>query len=239
MDRLGRQGRFAVLFFVLGLCLTAGVFGFDLEIGVKVGAALPWYSGPGYQDWLVDPFGYGFPSEHSVFKLGFSGGAFLTIGLFDFLAIQPEVFFSQLGAKSRDGYITWNDKANVIDIQALLKARFPTRRRAIFNLFAGPDLQFKAGTVDWELTDLFGGMIYGFWQDANLRDPVLGLVFGLGMEFPLGSFFFTLDARYGMGLWSRFTDSSGIAPWYQNSVQLMVGAGLVLAGKQRTISRMR
>jgi hypothetical protein len=234
MSQLKRRVRSVLLFLVFGLCLTAGVFGFDLGIGVKAGVTFPWYSGYGYEDWLA------YWAFDRVIKLGFSGGAFITIGIFDFLAIQPEVFFSQLGGRSGYGTLSLNDKWNGIDIQALLKARFPTRRRAIFDLFAGPNLQIKTGTVDFEIKDYYGNvLLYGWWDDAVLRDPVLGLVFGLGMEFPMGSYFFTVDARYSLGLWSRFTGSGGFGPWYQNYVQVMVGAGFVLVGKHRTVSRMR
>jgi len=229
---LKKRWRFPILLAVFGLCLTVGVFGFDLEIGVKAGATLPWYSGAGYATW-IDPY------EREI-KFGFSGGAFITVGMFDFLAIQPEVFFSQLGGRAGDQYYSLNDKWNGIDIQALLKARFHTRRRAIVNLFAGPNLQIKTGTVETTLKDPYGNVYFsGIWKDEVLRDPVLGLVFGLGMDFPLGSFFLTMDGRYSLALWSRFTDSSGFAPWYQNCVQLMAGAGFVLVGKQRTVSRLR
>jgi hypothetical protein len=232
MSQLKRRVRSVLLFLVFGLCLTGGVFGFDLGIGVKAGVTFPWYSGSGYTTWI-------YPYER-VIKIGFSGGAFITIGIFDFLAIQPEVFFSQLGGRSGYSIYSLNDKWNGIDIQALLKARFPTRRRAIFDLFAGPNLQIKTGTVDFEMKDYYGNVyVYGWWNDSVLRNPVLGLVLGLGMEFPMGSYFFTVDARYGLALWSRFTGSAGFGPWYQNSVQVMVGAGFVLVGKQRTLSRMR
>ena len=227
--------RVLILLVVFGLCLTAGAFGFDLGIGVKAGATFPWYSGSGYQDWRAF-----WGSFEPALKIGFTGGAFITIGLFDFLAIQPEVFFSQLGSRAGDGYYSLNDRWNGFDIQALLKARFHTRRRAIFDLFAGPNLQIKTGTADFEIKDYYGNVyLYGWLNDSVLREPVLGLVFGLGMEFPMGSYFFTVDARYSLGLWSRLTDSSGFAPWYQNSVQVMFGVGLVLVGKQRTLSRMR
>jgi hypothetical protein len=229
---LKKHWRFPVLLVVFGLCLTAGAFGFDLDIGVKAGVTFPWYSGSGYATWI-------YPFER-IIKLGFSGGAFITIGMFDFLAIQPEVFFSQLGGRSGYGSVSLNDRWNGIDIQALLKARFHTRRRAIFDLFAGPNLQIKTGAVDFELKDYYGNvLLYGWWDESVLRDPVLGLVLGFGMEFPMGSYFFTMDARYSLGLWSRFTGSGGFGPWYQNSVQVMVGVGFVLVGKQRTVSRMR
>ena len=229
---LKKGWRFPILLVVFGLCLTAGAFGFDLGIGVKAGVTFPWYSGTGYATW-IEPYTPGL-------RIGFSGGAFITIGLFDFLAIQPEVFFSQLGGRAGDGFYSLVDKWNGIDISALLKARFHGRRRTVFDLFAGPDLQIKTGNLEFELKDYYGNVYaYGWWNDSVLRNPVLGLVLGLGMEFPMGSYFFTVDARYGLGLWSRFTGSAGFGPWYQNSVQVMVGAGIVLVGKQRTLSRMR
>jgi hypothetical protein len=64
----------------------------------------------------------------------------IAIGILDFLAIQPEILFSQLGAKSGLAILTLNERWNGIDVQAFFKARIPIRRRAIFDLFAGPNL---------------------------------------------------------------------------------------------------
>jgi hypothetical protein len=230
---LNKRTRPAVLLVVFGLCLTTGAFGFDLDFGVKAGICLPWYRGSGYEEWLDS-----IPIDRET-KLAFSGGAFLTIGITDVLAIQPEVLFSQLGGHSGDGFYVWNDKANSIDIAALLKARIRTSRRTILDLFAGPDLLVKAGRVDFEMTDPYGGVwLYGYWDDEYLRDPLLGLVFGLGLEVPLGSYFITVDGRFCLGVTSRFTESADIGAWYQNSVQLMIGTGFVLVGKRESISRL-
>jgi hypothetical protein len=205
---------------------------FDLSLGVKAGVTFPWYFGSDYDSWLV------YNTFRPNFKIGGSAGGFLTIGVASFLAIQPEVFFSGLGGSSSDGVVTWNDAANGLDLQVLLKLRTKPGKRARFNLFVGPDFFFTANPVKVSLI-YYGYLVgSGFWLYPN-RVPMYGVTAGLGLEFPLGWFFLTLDGRYNLGLVSRFTEDSPYRSWYQQSIQVMFGIGLVVVGKRESMSRMR
>jgi hypothetical protein len=202
------------------LLCSAGAFGFDLSAGVKVGVTFPWYSGPDYEDWLS---ALGISTK---VKFGVSGGAFVTIGIADALAFQPEAFFSMLGGNYGDPYFTIKDDAQGIDVHALLKARIKAGGRTKIDLFAGPSFFFKLGTSIWR-------------PDSALRVPTIGVAFGVGLTYFLGKQLFSLDARYIKGLQSRFTDASGISGWYQDGIQVMIGTALIFIGKTERAPRLK
>jgi hypothetical protein len=211
-------------------CAPGLAWGFDLAIGAKVGLTSPWYSGTGYDAWLAGV------AERRA-QLGLSGGLFVTLGLIDSLFLQPEVFYSRLGGSSGDGSISWEDQSNVLDAHLLVKGRFKAGRTWVC-LFGGPALLAEM-THDIRLTDRYGNFATGEWPEEIIRVPVFGLVAGAGVEFPAGPLLMSVDARYGLGLESRFTDDSGAGRWYQNEIQLMVGTAIVLAGARPRASRVR
>jgi hypothetical protein len=107
----------------------------------------------------------------------------------------------------------------------------------IFNLFVGPDIFFKYRPIRQTFTDILGNPVpysppYVPWDDALIRVTTYGFCAGLGLEIPLRRFFLTFDGRYNLSLVSHFTEAGPYRKWYQQSVQVMVGAGLVLVGKR-------
>jgi hypothetical protein len=116
------------------------------------------------------------------YKAGLNLGAFISIPAGPMLAIQPEAFFSQKGAKTGTTKISYN----YLEVPLLLKLS-PSLPgdfvRPIF--FAGPSagilLSAKAG--DFDLKD-------------EMKNADFGLVIGGGVEFGKLS----LDARYNLGL---------------------------------------
>jgi hypothetical protein len=216
------------------LLCSAGAFGFDLSAGVKVGITLPRYSGADYDDFLSY---WGISTKA---KFGLSGGAFATIGIIDALAFQPEVFFSVLGGNSGDSYYTFKDKAQGIDIHALLKARIKAGGRTRIDLFAGPNFFFNIGNAKCDVTDPYGNTVLIIdWRDSALRVPIIGIAFGVGLTYFLGKQLFSLDARYIKGLQSRFKDESGILGWYQDGIQVMIGIALIMVGKTERAPRLK
>lgn len=179
--------------FAIALAATflfpGAVFGGRLtEIGLKAGLNIADYRGDR-------------PDTDS--KMGFCGGAFITCGINEMLAVQTEFLFSMKGAKLGEKVRT-DEFGNIIEtssirevlsyleIPVLGKLSILPQSRVRPNLFAGPSFALKLSgkhKVGSQETDM-----------ESLKDTDYGLVFGGGVDFEFGQGEFTVDARYALGL---------------------------------------
>jgi len=210
---------------VLGLAailaiLPLSAFGFDLTLGVKGGGALPFYSGSDYKNTVLDAAG-----RETELRFGYSAGVFITLGVLDFLAIQPEVFYSALGGNYGDSSQTFKERVTVLEIPVLIKARIKIGG-LLLSPFAGPDILIPIGEWSSELIDDDTGdvILSGAFVMSDIRNPSIGVVAGAGVVIPFGGFSFSIDARYLLGIQSMYTDAFD---WdvRQNAVQVLVGIG--------------
>lgn len=213
-------------------------FGSDFGLGIKLGAGYPFFSGQDYQDVLdaatilsgVDAYGADFSTR---FKVGFSGGAYATLGLFNFVAVQPEAIFTMGGGAvgySENYYLySYREDYNVwmVELPVLLKIRFGYRKEGNNKpskyIMAGPGMAFLLGDgkvktkldgeklTNEELSDDFFGDNYAF------------VVFGAGLEGFKDNFLSCVEVRYHMGLTSVLDESLGLDDYKENNVQLLMG----------------
>lgn len=233
------DSRKALLLVVWMVCLPTFSFAFDLAAGAKFGLTFPWYGGDDYwvfrESWAIEEAWLG--SEPAV---GLSGGVFVTVGLTDWLCVQPEIFFSQLGGNCGEYWYVFKDKVNGVDIHALVKLRL-TARRFRFYPFAGPTVFVPLGPNEIRIVDRYSSVTVAklIWADSAIRVPVFGATAGAGVEWLLGSLLCSLDVRYIQSLQSRFTDDSGLADWIQHGVQVMVGVASIVAGQRPKTTAIR
>jgi hypothetical protein len=134
--------------------------------------------------------------ENFESKLGFCIGGFITFGISEMFAIQPEVLYSMKGSKAEGIVLAESFKVefnlSYLEIPVLLKVRIPTRGTVRPSIFAGPYLAIKlsgkskieyAGESEEE--DL-----------EDLKDTDIGLVLGAGIDFGK----LTVDLRYNLGI---------------------------------------
>ena len=229
-----RKGKiwFAVLALATFFFLPQITESFDLSVGGKAGLTFPRYIGADYNAWMGDRL---FEAD---FKFDWSAGVFLTIGVLPFLAIQPEILVSNLGGFSENPLLShWKEYIQGIDVPILIKYRTRSDRSVIFNLFVGPDIFFKYRPIRTTFTNLIGNPIpftppFEPFDDSLIRVTTFGFCAGLGLEAPLRSIFLTFDGRYNLSLVPHFTDAGPYRKWYQQSFQVMFGAGYVLIGKR-------
>ena len=112
-------------------------------------------------------------------KTGFVAGAFLGIKFNDKFAIQPEILYSQQGAKLEADEFN----LNYVNVPVIIKYYLVQG----LNIQVGPQFGFM---VDDNIVDAIGDGI-----ETNDFDTA-GVV-GLGYDFPFGV---RLDARYNFGL---------------------------------------
>jgi hypothetical protein len=218
----------------VSLCLAPLAFAFDLGIGIKAGVVSPWYEGAHYEAFLE---GFSFYRQPDF---GLSAGLFCTLGLTNFICLQPEAFFSMLGGRGGDDWSFWEDQAFVIDVHLLLRLRF-TAKRLMFYPFCGPTVFLEMGQKSFRVVDKYSNetLVTGYWNDEFVRVPVFGVAAGAGVEVPGRRITWSLDLRYNHALQSRFTEASSMTDTYQRSVQLMMGLAWVVVGSGPRTSRTR
>jgi hypothetical protein len=202
------------------LLVTLGASAFDLTVGIKGGAGFPFFGGSDYTALLS-------AGTQTKFRFGFSVGAFVSLGIIDFLAIQPEVMYSSLGGNfGASG--TWYDTANAIEVPLLLKVRLKYGSMRI-SPFVGADALFRLGDWTYEIKDSSGAVLVPktAYDPQNIRVPIFGLAFGVGFEFPIGGGWLSLEARGLLGLQNRYTDNNtyGFKDWRQNNISVLLGYG--------------
>jgi len=150
-------------------------------------------------------------------KIGFVGGAFLSIPIGRFLGVQPEILYSQKGYQgtSYTNGISYkySRTSNFIDIPLLIALK-PT---AGFTILGGPQYSYLLKQVDkFDKTSVE----INFSND-NIRKNLLCLVIG----FDLNLDHIVIGARAGWDLQDNNGDGTSTIPryknvWYQGTIGL-------------------
>jgi hypothetical protein len=138
-------------------------------------------------------------------KTGFLGGVYANVFFGKTIGIQPEVLFSQKGAKISDIDITNN--ITYIDIPILLRIRF----LKILDAHVGPQFGILASATQ-------EGMLGDEDFEDMLKNSEVSMVFGAGVNLPLR---LNVTARYILGL-TDITDVEDIEI-KNNTFQLTLG----------------
>lgn len=210
--------------FILLVLLPTMVFCFDFAIGPKLGLNVGWMSG---NDWeaMIDFFDDNGSSETAGLRIGFSGGIFLTLGLFDFLAIQPEILFSTVGGRYRytEGGVDFDgvQSANVFEIPIFLKPRIRLGSGTLY-LLIGPNIVFILGDIVMK-EEAFGTKVEFEIEPDN--STIFGISGGLGYEIPT---IFKRKISFEVKYTKTLTESSDDWEEFNNLVVFMVGCGFYL-----------
>jgi hypothetical protein len=159
------------------------------------------------------------------YKMGIAGGAFVCLDLIA-LKIQPEMLFSQKGAKEKGsiGGVSYSGSvtANYVEIPVL--AKFSFGKIIVPSVYVGPAFGMLMN-ANAEVT--LGGVSSG---SVDVKDAYngtdLGLVFGAEVKLPVK---LSVEARYNMGLKTiakEYTNALGqtVKPDVKNStVSVMLG----------------
>jgi len=182
------------------LILISSVSAMAIEIsgvGIKAGLNFARFSGPDVEaEWKN--------------RMALVGGAFFTLKLNNFLAIQPEILYSQKGPKwdaPLEGQaFVGTVKLDYLEIPLLVKILIPVGANSAIrpNLFAGPYFGFKMSA---KLKYTWGATSEERTIDV-IKSTDSGYVFGGGFDFVVGNGKITLDVRYGMSFSTIATDST-------------------------------
>jgi opacity protein-like surface antigen len=186
-----------------------------VSIGVKGGLNLATFGGSdasqGFQSDELQ--GMSFELDPST-RTAFVAGAFISVQLDDYFALQPELLFVSRGVRyNGDGSVlgfpyTYDIKLgiNYLEIPVLAKLTIPTGTSAIPFVYAGPSLGLKMGkiTTDGKVSSM--GQEFDLEDedndeaDANIKSTDVGVALGAGLGLNLGGGMLSFDARYTLGL---------------------------------------
>jgi hypothetical protein len=155
-------------------------------------------------------------------KFGFCGGGFASFALGQFLVIQPELLYSQKGARWEEEILdeTWTMtyKLNYVELPLLLKMTMPVQGKVKPNLFLGPYFGIMITDPRFELE--FDGTT-GETDLEGVKDTDAGVVFGGGIDFGLPRGKIVFDIRYSLGLIT--VDDEGGADVKNNVFSFLLG----------------
>ena len=138
-------------------------------------------------------------------KTGFLVGLFFIYQFNDLFAIQPEAYYTMKGVKDEEIILgetaEWTIALDYIEIPILFKVIIPFKNFLICPSFlAGPYVGFN--TTAKAKIEYLGKSSE---QDiVDLKSTDLGLVFGIGLGFPVGQNEAGVDFRYELGLTTLF-----------------------------------
>jgi hypothetical protein len=126
-------------------------------------------------------------------------GAFVSIDLLKFLAVQPEINYLTKGVDTTEGDEFGEWEFTYLEIPVLMKFKIPVKGKIQPAVFLGPYLAFN--TKAW-VTETEAGEVEEVDLEDFAKSPDYGLVFGGCVEYTLGFGKLILDVRYSMGLTS-------------------------------------
>ncbi len=133
-------------------------------------------------------------------RIGFCGGGFASIEVGDIIVVQPEVLYTQKGAKwerviEPNGMTTL--ELDYVEIPLLVRFILPDKGLVKPNLFVGPYFAINVNAT--YRMEVYGTPESLDW-DEYYKDTDFGVVLGGGMDFLLKKGKVVLDGRYALGL---------------------------------------
>jgi hypothetical protein len=220
-----------ILLIVSLLNLTSPVLSQDAELGFKLGANISLIDGDGFSEFVMSLDDEGDEDIGVRWSPAFTAGIFVSIGIFDFLAVQSELFFSNVGATyGYDDATLDPDQIDgvlnvmMLEIPILLKPRFELKGGLMYFLI-GPDLITLLGPV--RLVEQRGDSVVSVSFTPD-NDFLIGGIVGLGYAYPIGAGLALLEVRYMRTLFVGFKEND--KSFYINEFNLMLGYEFILGG---------
>lgn len=153
-------------------------------------------------------------------KVGFVGGAYMSIPLGKYLGVQPSVVYSQKGFQEQGQILgsdyTFTRTTNYIDIPVL----FEFKPSPMITLVAGPQYSFLMGKKDEFTSGTLSATEFERYENENIRKNTLGALVGFDVNVNQ----WIISPRAGWDLQSNDGDGTSSEIRYKNQwLQLAVG----------------
>lgn len=132
-------------------------------------------------------------------RLGLAVGAFAHLGIGNYFALEPQVLYSQKGAKYGDAFPGWGDELTLIldYVEVPVLARIYITNSPKINIFGG-------GYFGYLLSAKYKYSEIGYEEEGDFliqpEDIDYGLVLGAGGAFPTSTVILRIDLKYSLGL---------------------------------------
>ena len=140
--------------------------------------------------------------EDKKARMGFAAGGFVTYGITEMFAVQPELLYTMKGAKYEWDGGSETVKFDYLEIPVLAKVSIPTEGNIGPHFFIGPSLGILLGAKN--KVEIDGEDPEGLAGDHDVKDETksteFGLVFGAGVDIGMPHSAITIDGRFGLGL---------------------------------------
>jgi len=218
------------------MSLSTSVLAFEgVELGFKGGMTLAKTSGETYIEDLGD---IAFES-----KAGLGLGAYISININQYFAIQPEILYMQKGGQKDMSFafdigggqlvtadVEMDANLNYLEIPILAKVKVPTGSSITPFFIAGPAFAFN---IDAEAEITVSANLNGYVEESEkvdikdeIKDTDLGIIFGGGAEFGLGAVNIFFDVRYNIGMLN--IDDIGVNDIKNRAISFMAGISFPL-----------
>jgi len=229
------------LFVCVGVLLSGSAAAADGDTGlvgkgIKGGLTLVKFLGDDVD--LSDPFDGG-PAVSPDFRTGFAVGGYLVVAVASNVSVQPEVLFIRKGAKYKGsgdlyieelgGTVTADWEATLtfdyVEIPVLFRITAGSGSDTRPYFLAGPAIAFKTSSKEKAKVSAMGQSVELEEDiDEGVKSTDFGVLFGAGLEFPLGSATGLVEARYELGLTS-LDDTSDEVDIKNGGFQFLAGFG--------------
>jgi hypothetical protein len=142
-------------------------------------------------------------------RIGFSAGVFVSIPVARNWSIQPEILYSQKGAKT-SGYCSglptsWTLKLDYVEVPILISAATSTIGDVTPRMFLGPAVTFKVSSKQ-EVKNQYATVSVDV---GGIRPLELCFVVGAGLDFSFSSGILSIEARMTPSLKSIYENDFG------------------------------
>lgn len=161
----------------------------ELQFGLKAGGNLSNVYDTEGGDFIADP------------KIGFAGGAFLSLPIGKYIGLQPEILYSQKGFKGKILGIEYTHTTSYIDIPVLLALK-PS---GVFTILAGPQVSFLV-----KQKDVIGNA--SLTQEFDDRKSTICFLGGIDVSLSQ----LIIGARAGWDIQDNDGDGTASNPRYKN-----------------------
>lgn len=165
------------------------------QVGLKGGVAVQKLSGDDVNSDQVDN------------RTGFVGGAYLQSDISRNFGVRLETLYFMKGASADSADVSVTVKLDYVEFPLLAVAHLPLSEKARVDIFGGPTFAFNTSAkAEASLGGLSGSVDIG----DGVKGFDIGLTFGAGVNFDVGSSIIGIDGRYGFGLES-IVDSDALS----------------------------
>lgn len=187
----------SVTFAMALLALAASANAASNQFGVKGGVAIQELGGDDADD---------FESQMEN-RSGFVGGAYFQSDFSDNFGLRVEGLYFMKGASGDSAGVELTIKLDYLEFPVLLMGHLPLGESGRISLFGGPTVGFNMNS---EAEASFMGASASFDIGDAISSFELGLTFGAGLSFNVGSVILGVDGRYGYGLTTVVDDDIDI-----------------------------